>query len=433
FIFFLFIGNEFVESRAGKTFPVIDPSTEAVICQVQEADAEDVDIAVKSARKAFALNSPWRTMDASQRGRLLYKLSDAIEENIEYLTRLEAMDAGKPLDSARGDIEFAVRTFRYFAGFADKLHGKVIPADGDVVCWTRREPVGVVGAIIPWNYPLDIIALKLAPALCCGCTVVVKPAEETPLSALFLGSLIKKVGFPPGVVNILPGFGETAGSALARHPHVNAVTFTGSTAVGRLIMQAAATNVKRLSLELGGKSPLIVFADADLHQAAEVAHEEVMGNAGQCCVAATRTYVEASIYDDFVERLKVLAEKRTVGDPFETKAVQGPQINQVQFDKILKYIELGKSEGARLVTGGHRVGQKGFFVAPTVFADVRDEMTIAREEIFGPVQVVIRFDTMEEVIARANDTFYGLGAGVFTSDMDKAMRMSEALQAGTVW
>nr|VZI23173.1 unnamed protein product [Spirometra erinaceieuropaei] len=328
----LFIGNEFVDSCAGKTFPVIDPSTEAVICQVQEADAEDVDIAVQAARKAFALNSPWRTMNASQRGRLLYRLSDEIEQNIDYLTQLEAMDAGKPLDSARGDIEFAVRTFRYFAGFADKLHGKVIPADGDVICWTRREPVGVVGAIIPWNYPLDIIALKLAPALCCGCTVVVKPAEETPLSALFLGSLIKKVGFPPGVVNIIPGFGETAGAALARHPHVNAVTFTGSTAVGRLIMQAAATNVKRLSLELGGKSPLIVFADADLDEAAEVAHEEVMGNAGQCCVAATRTYVEASIYDDFVERLKVLAEKRTVGDPFETKAVQGPQASSLLVD-----------------------------------------------------------------------------------------------------
>ncbi|VDD76398.1 unnamed protein product, partial [Mesocestoides corti] len=438
----LFINNEFVNSCSGKRFPVVDPSNEKVICHVEEGDAADIDLAVKAAKKAFARNSPWRTMDASRRGRLLYELSDAMSKNIDYLTALEAMDAGKPVESARGDIEFAIDTFRYYAGYADK----VIPCNGDVVCYTRHEPVGVVGAIVPWNYPIDTMSLKMAAALCCGCSVVLKPAEETPLSTLFLGQLIKEVGFPPGVVNIVAGFGETAGAALARHPDVNAVSFTGSTAVGRSIMEAAAVTCKRVNLELGGKSPLIIFADADLDKAAEVAFEEVMCNAGQCCVAASRTYVDEGIYEEMVERFRRLAEKRTVGDPFTPGVDQGPQvgdwnlirchsycINQTQFDTVMRYIESGREDGARLVAGGHRQGTQGYFIAPTVFADVTEDMRIAREEIFGPVQVVLKFVSLDEVIDRANASHYGLGAGVFTNDMDKAMRVSQALEAGTVW
>lgn len=424
-----------MESASGDVFTVINPATEEDVCRVSEGGAVDIDAAVQAARAAFRRDSVWRTMDASERGRLLYCLADALQQHSEEFASLEALDTGKPLEFARGDVDFAVSTLRYFAGYADKFHGQVIPCDGDVVCYTRREPVGVVGAIIPWNYPLDLIVQKVAPALAMGCCLVVKPSEETPLSALLLAHLISQVGIPPGVVNVVPGYGETAGAALANHPGVNAVTFTGSTAVGHSIMTAAATNFKRINLELGGKSALIIFADApDLDKAAEVAFEEVMGNAGQCCVAATRTFVEAPIYEEMVERFRKLAKKRVLGDPFQPGVQQGPQINKVQMETVLEYIASGVEEGARLVAGGGRMkGKAGFFIEPTVFADVHDKMRIAREEIFGPVQVVLRFTDVDDVVRRANASHYGLGGGVFSGDADKALRVAQALEAGTVW
>ncbi|CAH8521076.1 unnamed protein product [Dicrocoelium dendriticum] len=352
---------------------------------------------------------------------------------VKFTQALDAIDNGKVFSSALGDIQLSVGVIRYYAGYADKIHGKVIPVDGNTVTFTRHEPAGVVAGIIPWNYPFFLCTLKMAPVLAAGCTLVLKPAEQTPLSALYLGSLIRDVGFPPGVVNILPGYGETAGASLAVHPDVRVVTFTGSTEVGQLIMKAAASNVKHVKLELGGKSPLVIFADANFEEAAQTAHEATMTNHGQCCVAATRTFVEAPIYDKMVKRLKELAEKRKVGDPFAGDTIQGPQVDETQFNKIMSYIEAGTKQGARLVTGGCRIGTKGYFIQPTVFADVTDNMSIAREEIFGPVQSILKFDTVDEVIDRMNSSDYGLGAGVFTSDIDKAMRIAQVCESGSFW
>jgi acyl-CoA reductase-like NAD-dependent aldehyde dehydrogenase len=429
----LFINNQYVNSASHKTFPTVNPSTETVICEVQEADAADVNKAVAAAKAAFQRDSPWRTMDASERGRLLYKLSDLIEKNASYIAALDTLDNGKAYASALGDVQFSVQEMRYYAGWADKIHGKYLPVDGKMISFTRREPAGVVASITPWNYPFELACQKIAPALSAGCTVVLKPAEQAPLSAIYLGSLIVEAGFPPGVVNIVPGYGETAGEALTHHPDVRVISFTGSTEVGQLIMKAGATNIKAVGLELGGKSPLIIFADADFEKAASCAHEATMVNHGQCCVAGTRIFVQAPIYDKMVQRLKELAEARKVGDPFAKDTVQGPLIDAIQFKKVLDYIETGKKQGARLVTGGSRIDGKGYYVQPTVFADVTDDMTIAKEEIFGPVQSVLRFETEEEVIRRANATHYGLGAGVFTSDMDKAMRVAQAAEAGSFW
>ncbi|VDD76399.1 unnamed protein product [Mesocestoides corti] len=429
----LFINNEFVNSKSGKTFEVQDPATQEIICRVQEGDAADIDLAVKAAAKAFEVDSVWRTMDASKRGRLLYELADLIEKNAGYIAHLESLDVGKPVGDAKVDVAMAIKGARYFAGYADKTHGKVIPVDGNSICWTRHEPVGVVAIITPWNFPFFLCMQKITAALCVGCTVVAKPAENTPLTAIFLASLFQQVGFPPGVVNIVPGFGATAGAALIRHPLVNSISFTGSTAVGKFIQATAAETTKRVGLELGGKSALIIFADADFEKAARTAHETIMANAGQVCVGSSRAFVQDEIYDRMVQRLKELAEERRVGDPFDPATVQGPQVSQLQFDRVMKYIEMGRKEGARLVTGGERVGDRGYFIQPTVFADVTDDMTIAREEIFGPVQSILRFSTLEEVIRRANSSDYGLGGGVFTSDMDKAMRVAQSLQAGCVW
>jgi acyl-CoA reductase-like NAD-dependent aldehyde dehydrogenase len=431
----IFINNEWVDSTSGKTFPTINPTTEEVICQLQEGAEVDVDKAVKAAHTAFAFDSPWRSMDASQRGRLLFLLADEIEKEADYIALLEALDNGKSVASALFDVKTAISEMRYYAGYADKIHGLTIPADGNVVTMTRLEPVGVVAAIIPWNYPFEIAVLKLSPILAAGCTLVLKPAEQTPLSALFLAALTKKVGFPNGVVNVVPGYGETAGSALTHHPLVNKVSFTGSTEVGRLIMKgSSASNLKRISLELGGKSPVIVCADTEnLEEAAYLIQEAALVNHGQCCVAGTRTFVESTIYDKVVNLMKQLAEQKKVGDPFEEGTEQGPQIDATQTDKILELIESGKQEGARLITGGKRIDRKGYFIEPTVFADVKDDMRIAKEEIFGPVQSIFKFDTLEEAIERANATNYGLGAGVFTSNVGKAMMLAQRLQAGTVW
>jgi aldehyde dehydrogenase (NAD+) len=429
----LLINNRWVPSESGKTFATINPSTGEEICQVAEADAADVDKAVKAARAAF--EGPWRKMRASERGRLLYRLADLIEANADELARLETLDNGKPLSIAKAvDVAKTVACYRYFAGWADKVQGKTIPIDGDFFCYTRHEPIGVVGQIIPWNYPMLMQSWKLAPALATGNTVVMKPAEQTPLSALRIGELLLEAGYPEGVVNILPGFGPTAGAALARHMDVDKVAFTGSTEVGRLIMTAAAqSNLKRVTLELGGKSPNIIFADTDLDAAVEGAHMGIFVNQGQSCCAGSRVFVEEKIYQQFVEKSVARAAKRRVGDPLDPGTDQGPQVDQSQFDRIMGYIESGRTQGATLACGGERVGNRGYFIRPAVFADVHDDMKIAQEEIFGPVMSVMSFKDMDEVIARANKTDYGLAAGVWTSDIKKAHAVANGVRAGTVW
>jgi aldehyde dehydrogenase (NAD+) len=372
---------------------------------------------------------------ASERGRLLNRLADLMEQHADELATLEALDNGKPYSVAKAvDVAASVGCYRYFAGWADKVHGKTIPIDGNFFCYTRHEPVGVVGQIIPWNFPMLMQAWKLAPALATGNTVVMKPAEQTPLTALRVGELIVEAGFPEGVVNLLPGFGETAGAAIARHMDVDKVAFTGSTEVGHLIMEAAAkSNLKRVTLELGGKSPNIVFADTDVDAAVEGAHFGLFFNHGQCCCAGSRVFVEEKIYDQFVEKSGARARKRTVGDPFDPATEQGPQVDQTQMEKVLGYIESGRSEGAKLVCGGNRVGNRGYFVQPTVFADVQDDMKIAREEIFGPVMSIIPFKSIDEVVDRSNRTTYGLAAAVWTRDIQKAHSIANSLRAGTVW
>ncbi len=430
----LLINNQWIPSISGKTFATINPSTGEEICQIAEADSADVEHAVKAARTAFE-HGPWRKMPASERGRLLNRLADLIEQNADELARLESLDNGKPFSIAKAvDVPASVSTFRYFAGWADKIHGKTIPIDGDYFCYTRHEPVGVVGQIIPWNFPMLMLAWKLAPALATGNTVVMKPAEQTPLSALRIGELIVEAGFPEGVVNMLPGYGPTAGAAIANHMDVDKVAFTGSTEVGHLIMRAAAdSNLKRVTLELGGKSPNIVFADTDVDEAVEGAHFGLFFNHGQCCCAGSRVFVEEKIYDQFVEKSGVRAKNRTVGDPFDPKTEQGPQVDHAQFEKVMGYIGSGRSEGAKLVCGGERVGDKGYFIQPTVFADVNDDMKIAKEEIFGPVMSIIPFKSVDEVVSRANRTEYGLAAAVWTRDIKKAHAIADSVRAGTVW
>ncbi len=430
----LLINNQWIPSVSGKTFATVNPSTGEDICQIAEADSADVEIAVKAARKAFE-HGAWRKMPASQRGRLLNRLADLIEQNADELARLESLDNGKPFAIAKAvDVAATVGCFRYFAGWSDKIQGKTIPIDGDYFCYTRHEPVGVVAQIIPWNFPMLMLAWKLAPALATGNTVIMKPAEQTPLSALRIGELIVEAGFPEGVVNMLPGYGPTAGAALANHMDVDKVAFTGSTEVGHLIMRAAAdSNLKRVTLELGGKSPNIVFADTDLDEAVEGAHFGLFFNHGQCCCAGSRVFVEEKIYDQFVEKSGVRAKNRTVGDPFDPTTEQGPQVDHAQFDKVMSYIDSGRSEGAKLVCGGDRVGDKGYFIQPTVFADVQDDMKIAKEEIFGPVMSIIPFKSVDEVVQRANRTEYGLAAAVWTRDIKKAHSIADNVRAGTVW
>jgi len=430
----LLINNRWIASESGKTFATINPSTGEEICQVAEADAADVNKAVHAARAAFE-HGPWRKMPASERGRLMNRLADLIEKHADDLARLESLDNGKPVGVAKAvDVAATVACYRYFAGWADKVQGKTIPIDGNYFCYTRHEPVGVVGQIIPWNFPMLMQAWKLAPALATGNTVVMKPAEQTPLSALRIGELIVEAGFPEGVVNLLPGFGPTAGAAIASHMDVDKVAFTGSTEVGHLIMEAAAkSNLKRVSLELGGKSPNIVFADVDLDEAVEGAHFGLFFNHGQCCCAGSRVFVEEKIYEQFVEKSGARARKRTVGDPFDPQTEQGPQVDQAQFDKVMGYIDSGRREGANLVCGGERVGDRGYFIQPTVFSEVQDDMKIAKEEIFGPVMSIIPFKSLDEVVARANRTDYGLAAAVWTRDIQKAHAVANSVRAGTVW
>nr|XP_003700432.2 PREDICTED: retinal dehydrogenase 1 isoform X1 [Megachile rotundata] len=430
----LFINNEFVDAVSGKKFPTINPATGTVITQISEGDKADVDKAVAAAKQAFSRKSKWRNMDASARGNLMNKFADLVARDLEYIAALETLDNGKSYENAVFDIESSISTFRYYAGWCDKIFGDTIPADGNLLSFTRKEPIGVVGQIIPWNYPFAMLAWKWAPALAAGCTIVLKPAEQTPLSALYAAALAKEAGFPPGVVNVIPGYGPTAGAAVAEHPDIRKVAFTGSTEVGRLIMQAAGkSNLKRISLELGGKSPLVVFDDVDVKEAAEIAHNAIFANHGQNCCAGSRTFVHAKIYDQFVNYAKQLALKIKVGDPFDPQTQQGPQVNQEMFDKVLGLIKSGKEEGAVLEAGGEREGSVGYFVKPTVFSNVTDNMRIAKEEIFGPVQSILKFETMDEVIERANNTTYGLAAGVLTKDIDKALVFAQTVEAGSVW
>lgn len=430
----IFINNEWHNSVSGKKFPTINPTDGQKIIDVQEGDKADVDKAVAAARQAFKLGSVWRTTDASARGLLLNKLTDLIARDSDYIAALETLDNGKPLMFAKMDVQFGINVLKYCAGYADKMHGKTIPVDGDYFAYTRMEAIGVCGLITPWNYPFALTCLSIAPALATGNTVVLKPAEQTPLTALYLASLVKEVGFPPGVLNVVPGYGPTAGAAISEHMHVDKVTFTGSVQVGKLIQEAAAkSNLKRVTLELGGKSPLVVCADADLDEAATIAHNGCFSNSGQICCASTRIFVHESIYDKFLEKSVALAATRKVGDPFSPDTIQGPQIDDEQFAKILDLIDSGKKEGATLKCGGQKIGSTGYFVQPTIFADVKDTMRIAKEEIFGPVMQVFKFKTLEEVIERSNDTSYGLAAGILTKDINNALMYSQGVQAGNVW
>ena len=429
----LLIDGQWRDSLSGKTFETINPATEEVIAHIAEGDAADIDLAVKAARKAFD-TGPWRTMDARDRGKLMYKLADLIEENVDELAELETLDNGKPLNESRhADLPLVIDCIRYYAGYADKIHGQTIPIRGNFFCYTKREPVGVAGQIIPWNFPMLMVAWKWGPALAAGCTIVLKPAEQTPLSALRLGELAMEAGFPNGVINIVNGFGETAGASLVRHPGVDKIAFTGEGSTAKIIMKSAADSIKRITMELGGKSPNIVFEDADIDAAINGAVLGLYLNQGQCCCAGSRLFVQESIYDKFVETLAAKVQERKLGDPFHPETEQGPQVDKAQFDKIMSYIAKGKAQGARCVAGGERFGNKGYFIKPTVFADVKDDMAIATDEIFGPVLSVIKFKTIEEVIHRANTTDYGLAAAVWTRDIGKAHAIAGRVRAGTVW
>ncbi|HEV2503621.1 MAG TPA: aldehyde dehydrogenase family protein [Mesorhizobium sp.] len=421
-----------VAALSGRSFETLNPATGEVLARVAEAGAEDIDVAVRSARAAF--EGPWGQMKASERGALLLKLAELIRRDEAELARLESLDSGKPISAiARQDLPAVLDTLTYYAGMADKINGQVIPARPDALTYTVREPLGVVGAIIPWNFPLMIGMWKIAPALACGCTVVLKPAELTPLTALKIGDLALEAGFPVGVLNVVPGFGKVAGQALVDHPDVDKVTFTGSPVVGRQILQGAAGNLKRVTLELGGKSANIIFPDGDVDTAVKAAGSGIFFNTGQVCSAGSRILVHESIHDEVVERLAARAQSTRVGDPLETSTAMGPLVSEAQMNRVLNYIEIGRSEGASVVTGGVRRGSTGYFVEPTVFAGVRHDMRISQEEIFGPVAAVIPFKDDEDALRIANGTAYSLAAGVWTGDIARAHRFTKRLKAGTVW
>ena len=433
----MLIGGQWVEAASGKTFETLNPASGAVLARVAEGEAEDINRAVAAARKAFE-SGPWPKLTPSQRGRLLLKLADLIEQNTEELAQLETLDNGKPIRYSRGgDVPLTADHFRYFAGWATKLEGETIPVSiPNMFTYTLREPLGVVGQIIPWNFPLQMAAWKLAPALACGNTVVLKPAEQTPLTALRLGELICEAGFPEGVVNIVPGFGETAGAALAAHLDVDKIAFTGSTEVGKKILHASEGNLKKVTLELGGKSPNIIFPDADLKFAVRGAMNAIFFNQGQVCTAGSRLFVHKAVYEQVINGLSEVAGKMKLGEGINPATEMGPLVSQEQLERVTGYIASGKNEGATTTTGGERVGGElanGYFVQPTVFDGVRDDMTIAREEIFGPVVVALPFEEIEEVAARANSSIYGLAAGIWTSDVKKVHRVAAALKAGVVW
>jgi phenylacetaldehyde dehydrogenase len=433
----LLINGKWVEAASGKTFPTYNPATGEVLANVAAGDKEDIDRAVKAARAAFETGK-WSRISPSERGKLLWKLADLLEKHAEEFAQLESLDNGKPLKIARvADLPLAIDHFRYYAGWATKIEGNTIPMGlaqrGKFHAYTVREPVGVVGQIIPWNFPLLMAAWKLAPALTTGCTVILKPAEQTPLTALRLGELIMEAGFPEGVVNIVPGYGETAGAALAAHTDVDKIAFTGSTEVGKLIVHAATGNLKKVSLELGGKSPNIVLEDADIEATIPGAASAIFFNHGQCCCAGSRLFVDKKIFDKVVDGVAQNASKIRVRQGFDPDSDMGPLVSEEQLNKVCGYLESGKKEGAKAVTGGGREGNRGYFVQPTVLVNTTDNMKVVQEEIFGPVVTAIPFSDINEIAAKANDTIYGLAAGIWTRDIKKAHALASKLRAGTVW
>lgn len=431
----LLIGGQWVEAASGKTFETVNPAFKKVLCLVANGEAEDIDRAVKAARAA--LNGPWSKLTPSQRGQLLYRLAELIEQNGEELAQIETLDNGKPIrETMNVDIPLTVDHFRYYAGWATKIYGQTIPVSvPNYFNYTKREPVGVVGQIIPWNFPLLMAAWKLAAALACGNTVVLKPAEQTPLSALRLGELIMEAGFPDGVVNIVTGFGETAGQPLVEHLDVDKIAFTGSTEIGKLIMRQASGTLKKVSLELGGKSPNIILPDADMSKAIPGAFGGIFFNQGQVCCAGSRLYIHKKVYDNVLSDMEAHAKKLKVGNGLLPNTEMGPLVSKEQFSRVNHYIDLGNQEGASIITAyaDSKELEQGYFVRPTVFADVTDDMTIAREEIFGPVLAAMPFDDLEDVIERANRTTYGLAAGVWTENVAKAHKLADRIKAGTVW
>jgi phenylacetaldehyde dehydrogenase len=435
----LLINGRWVEAASGKTFATHNPATGEVLANVAEGDQEDVNRAVAAARQAFD-QGPWSRMTASERGQVIWRVADLIERDAEALAQLETLDNGKPLVAARrDDVGGTIDFFRYYAGWPTKIQGHTVPVSvPDTFAYTLRQPVGVCAQIIPWNYPLMMAAWKLAPALAAGCTIVLKPAEQTPLSALYLGGLMLEAGVPEGVVNVVTGYGETAGAALSAHMEVDKIAFTGSTEVGKLIMQAAGrSNLKKVSLELGGKSPNIVFADADLDAAKEGAAGGIFYNMGQDCTAGSRLFVEQRVYDEVAQYVADHGKGLTIGNGLDADTDIGPLVSQEQLEKVTGYLRLGPQEGARVLSGGDRAREgdlaNGYFVQPTVLANANNDMRIAQEEIFGPVVTVIPFKDVEDVIRQGNSVNYGLGAGIWTNNLQKAHRVAAGLKAGTVW
>lgn len=427
----LFINGEFTEGR-GESFSTLYPATEEEICMIPEASREDVDLAVQSAHAA--LEGPWSRMSGGERSRLMHKFADLIAADAENLAKLETLDNGKPFShSLNGDVPHAIDVLRYYAGLADKIQGETILTQPELLTYTLKEPVGVCAQIIPWNYPLGMAAWKLGPALAAGCTLVLKPAEQTSLTALCLAKYAQEAGFPAGVINVLPGRGEVTGRGLTTHPLVSKVAFTGDYQTALAIKADTLDSMKRLTFELGGKSPNIVFADADLQSAIDGAFNAIFSNHGQNCCAGSRLYVEKAIYSEFISGLQKKAESYQLGDPFAEQTQQGPQIDKTQMEKILGYIDIAKQDGGSIATGGAKAFDKGYFVEPTVLCDLNPKSKTVTEEIFGPVLCAFSFENESDVLEAANDTSFGLAAGVWTQDIKRAMRMSSALKAGTVW
>eukprot|EP01084_Bolivina_argentea_P046028 84742_1 len=430
----LFINGKNTDSLSGKTMPTIDPRNELPICQVAEAQPEDIDIAIQSARNTFE-STVWSSRSGFYRASILRQWADLMEENFEYISKLETLDVGKPRPESNYDVQGSIDALRYYAGWADKIQGKTLPNNdvlGKYFSYTLHEPKGVIASITPWNFPLLLLMFEIAPALAAGNSIVCKVAETTPLSALYVAQLGQQAGIPDGCLNIVPGLGHIAGKYLASHGGIDAISFTGSGVTGRDIMKSASENLTPVGLELGGKSAALIFDDADIDNAVNYMQIGMFLNAGQCCCASSRIFVHENVYDEFVEKTIAATKRRKVGDPFED-VDQGPNQNEKQFNKVLSYLDIGKNEGGELLYGGNRIGDKGYFIQPTIFGDVKDNMTIAKDEIFGPVMGIMKFNDIDDVIRRANNTKYGLAAMVFSNNINTINHTSRALKAGTIW